>query len=450
MSHANTHLPTPGSEHPAGRALRDRAEAVIPGGVNSGTRRSGAPYGFAAGSGAYLTDLEGNRYVDYHAAFGAVLLGHRHPDVDRAVVAAQESVDLTGYGVTEAEVRLAELVVDVIPSVEQTVILNSGSEAVAYAVRLARAATGRRFLVKFQGGFHGWSDAVARNVISSKERAYGDDPITAGLLPDAWQATLIAEFNDLDSVRTLFEEYPEQIAAVILEPIPHNVGALVPTPEFLAGLRALTEQDGALLVFDEVITGFRHALGGYQEISGTRPDLTTFGKAMGNGYPVAGVGGRRDLMQQFDAAGGSVALLGTFNGNPVSCAAGIATIEHLRAHPDFYARTHELGERWRSGLRRIVDDLDVAALPVGFGGTFSTYFVDHAVSGYRDLLEHNARAGAEFHRRMSDHGHLMIPLALKRNHVSGSHTAEDIDSSLAAAEDVLRGMRDEGIVARRG
>jgi glutamate-1-semialdehyde-2,1-aminomutase len=449
MSTTDLGRPVTEWDFPNGTTLATRAERVIPGGVNSGTRRSGAPHAFATGSGAYLTDLDGHRYTDYHAAFGAILLGHRHPDVDGAVTAAQSAVDLSGYGVTELEVRLAELVCEVIPSVEQTVLLSTGSEAVAYAVRLARAATGRPLLVKFQGGFHGWSDPVARNVISPKERAYGDDPITAGLLPEAWQNTLIAELNDLDSVRELFERHPERIAAVILEPILHNVGALTPTREFLEGLRRLTEEQGALLVFDEVITGFRHSLGGYQQIVGISPDLTTFGKAMGNGYPVAGLGGRRDLMQRFDAAGGDVALLGTFNGNSVSCAAAIATIEHLKANPDFYVRTHALGERWRTGLREIVDDLGVVALPVGFGGTFSTYFVDHAVSGYRDLLEHNGRAGAEFHRRMSDRGHLMIPLALKRNHISGSHTADDVDASLAVAADVMCELRDEGIAGRR-
>jgi glutamate-1-semialdehyde 2,1-aminomutase len=261
---------------------------------------------------------------------------------------------------------------------------------------------------------------------------------------------LIAEFNDLDSVAQIFQMYPEQVAGVICEPIPHNVGALLPTAEFITGLRDLVTAEGALLIFDEVITGFRHALAGYQSLCGVTPDLTTFGKAMGNGYAVAGVGGRRDIMGEFDAsAGGRVALLGTFNGNPVACAAAIATIGYLRAHPDFYRHTHDLGERWRSGFRAILDELDVAAEVVGFGGTFSTYFVDRPVTGYRGLLEHNDRAGVEFPRRMVERGFLMIPLALKRNHVSGSHTAEDIDRSLEAARDVVRSLRQEGIVAGR-
>jgi glutamate-1-semialdehyde 2,1-aminomutase len=443
-----TFTPVSAENHLRSKALADRATAVIPGGVNSGTRRNGAPYAFASGSGAYLTDLDGNRYLDYHAAFGAILLGHRHPEIEQAMAAAGKSLDLSGYGVSEAEVELAELVVEVIPGVEQTVILNSGSEAVTYAIRLARAATDRKYLIKFQGGFHGWGDSVARNVISPKERAYGDDPITAGILPDSWQSTLIAEFNELESVRSLFEQYPEQIAAVIVEPIPHNVGALVPTKEFIEGLRALTTEQGSLLIFDEVITGFRHALGGYQQICGVTPDLTTFGKAMGNGYPVAGLGGSREFMQHFDAAGGKVALMGTFNGNATSCAAGIATINYLKSHPDFYTRTHELGERWRSGLRGILAELEVAAEVVGFGGTFSTYFIDRPASGFKDLLENDAEASVQFHRRMIERGVLMLPLALKRNHISGSHTAADIDMSLAAAEDSLKSMIDDKVVRR--
>ncbi len=434
--------------HNQSKALADRAELVIPGGVNSGTRRSGAPYAFRSGAGAHLTDFDGNRYLDYHAAFGAILLGHRHPEIERAVTASMKTIDLTGYGASEAEVILAELVVEVLPSVEQTVVLNSGSEAVTYAIRIARAATDRKYLIKFQGGFHGWGDSVARNVISPKERAYGDDPISAGMLPDSWQSTLIAEFNDLESVRALFEQYPEQIAAVIVEPIPHNVGALVPTQEFIEGLRGLATEQGALLIFDEVITGFRHALGGYQQICGVAPDLTTFGKAMGNGYPVAGLGGRRDLMAHFDAAGGKVALMGTFNGNAVSCAAGIATINYLKNNPDFYTRTYALGERWRTGLRGILADLEIAAQVVGFGGVFATYFVDRPVSGFRDLLENNAQASVQFHRRMVDRGVLMIPLALKRNHISGSHTEADIDMSLSAAQDSLQSMVDDGVVDR--
>lgn len=418
---------------------------VIPGGVNSATRRVDAPYAFTSGTGAYITDRDDNTYVDYHAAFGAILLGHRAPEIEAAVQASASRIDLAGIGVTEAEVELATLVTESIPSVDQMVSLQSGSEAVVLAIRLARAVTGRPLVVKFQGGFHGWSDGVARNVISPADKAFGLDPLSAGILDSALDATLIAEFNDLGSVQALFEAHPDRIAAVILEPIPHNVGALVPTQEFVEGLRRLTTEQDALLIFDEVITGFRHALGGYQEVCGVMPDLTTLAKAMGNGYPVAGMGGRRDLMQRLDSAGGDVLLAGTFNGNAVSCAAAIATITYLRDNPDFYQRTHALGERMRAGLRGIVADLKIAATVAGFGGVFATYFLEGPVSGYRDLLRNNNEAYVAFHRRMTERGFLMLPMALKRNHVSGAHTSEDIDRTLEAAADVLRELRDEGI-----
>lgn len=430
-----------------GAKLLAAARDVIPGGVNSATRLVGAPYVLTEAAGAYVTDADGRRYLDYHAAFGAILLGHNAPEVDDAVRRAVGGIDLVGWGVTEPEIELARLVVETIPSAEQMISAMSGSEAVAQAVRLARAVTDRPLILKFQGGFHGWQDAVARNVISTPERAYGRDPLSRGILDDAIESTVIAEFNDLDSVRELYERYPERIAAVILEPIPHNVGALVPETEFLQGLRTITAEQGSLLIFDEVITGFRHALGGYQQICGIRPDLTTFGKAMGNGYPIAGLAGPRALMERFSSAGGDVLLAGTFNGNAVSSAAGIATITYLRDHPDFYERTHALGDRMRTGLGAIVSELGIPAVPAGFGGVFALYFTEGPIRGYRDLLRDNDEAYVAFHRRMTDRGFLMLPLALKRNHISAAHTEEDVDRTLEAAREVLRSVRDDGLLS---
>ncbi|GLY76167.1 aspartate aminotransferase family protein [Actinoallomurus iriomotensis] len=430
-----------------GAKLLNTARDVIPGGVNSATRLVGAPYVLTDASGAYVTDADGRRYLDYHAAFGAILLGHHAPEVDDAVRrAVGDGIDLAGWGVTEPEIELARLVVETIPSAEQMISAMSGSEAVAQAVRLARAITDRPLILKFQGGFHGWQDAVARNVISAPDRAYGRDPLSRGILEDAIESTVIAEFNDLDSVRELYERHPERIAAVILEPIPHNVGALVPEAAFLEGLRAITSEQGSLLIFDEVITGFRHALGGYQQVSGVRPDLTTFGKAMGNGYPIAGLAGPRTLMERFSSAGGDVLLAGTFNGNPVSSSAAIATITYLREHPDFYERTHALGDRIRTGLGAITEELGIPAVPAGFGGVFALYFTEGPIRGYRDLLRDNDEAYVAFHRRMTDRGFLMLPLALKRNHISAAHTEDDIDRTLEAARDVLRSIRDDGLL----
>lgn len=433
------------SAHRLGQELHGRAVEVMPGGVNSATRYVGAPYAFARSQGQYVWDADGNRYIDYHAAFGAILLGHNDPGVNAAVSGVLGKIDLVGIGVTDLEATLAETLVDVIPSAEQAALCTSGSEAVALAVRLARAATGRRYLVKVQGGFHGWHDPVARNVISAPENAYEWDPLSDGILPEALQATLIAEFNDLGSVAKQFDAFPGQVAAVIVEPIPHNVGALLPVDDYLQGLRELTSREGALLIFDEVITGFRHALGGYQELCGVRPDLTTVGKAMGNGYPVAALTGRRELMTSL-RPGGPVLLAGTFTGHPVSVAAALATITTLRTS-DVHSRIFALGDRMRAGLRAITADLGIRAAVTGLGSVFVIYFLDGQARGYRDLLRNNDRAYYEFHRRMTDRGFLMLPLALKRNHISASHTARDIDRTLEAARQVLTEMRDDGIFA---
>jgi glutamate-1-semialdehyde-2,1-aminomutase len=440
-------MPTPeSSRSPRGQAIAAAAARVIPGGVNSSTRYIGEPYAFVAADGAYVTDADGRRYLDYHAAFGAILLGHNAPAVNDAARAAMDGVDLTGLGVSELEVALAERIVEVIPSAEQMIATMSGSEATAQAIRLARAVTDRDLIIKFQGGFHGWHDAVARNVISAPDKAYGRDPLSKGILAQAVDSTLIAEFNDLDSVVDLFDRYPDRVAAVILEPIPHNVGALVPTKDFAQGLRDVTQERGAILVFDEVITGFRHALGGYQEVLGIVPDITTFGKGMANGFPIGGVAGRRDLMEHFNGRTGDVLLAGTFNGSPVACAAALATIDYLKAHPDFYERTHGFGERIRQGLADIVTELEIEATPAGFGGVFALYFTKAPVLGYRDLMRNNDAAYVAFHRGMTERGFLMLPMSLKRNHVSGAHTSEEIDRTLEAARDTLKDLKTSGVV----
>ena len=426
-------------------ALWARAESAIPGGVNSATRRIDAPLVIDRAEGAYVWDADGRRFTDYHAAFGATLLGHADPIVTEAVSEAIADRALIGMGVSSLEIECAELVNSMLPSAEKTILTMSGTESTFQAVRLARGVSGRDLIVKFQGCFHGWHDAVSRNVISTPARAYRMDPTSSGILQPNLDATLIAEFNDIASVQELFARNKNRIAAVILEPIPHNVGALLPDQGFLEGLRSLTQDEGALLIFDEVITGFRHAPGGYQEICGVIPDLTTYGKAMGNGFPVAGMSGRADLLDQFSSAGGSVMLAGTFNGGPASTAAAIATLTHIR-ETDFHSRLFELGDRMRSGLAKIASELGIRACATGFGSVVICYFMPIQPKGYRDLLRHhNDAAYAEFHRRMIDHGFLMLPLSLKRNHISGAHTAEDVDRTLDAAKIVLGEMATEGL-----
>jgi glutamate-1-semialdehyde 2,1-aminomutase len=430
-----------------GHELHQRASKVIPGGVNSATRQIGAPYGFASAEGARMVDLDGNSYIDFHAAFGATLLGYRHPSVDGAVRKAIEESSLFGLGVTEAEVVFAEQVNSVMPSAEMVITTMSGSEANIQAIRLARAVTERDYIVKFQGCFHGSYDSVARNVISPPERAYKLDPLSKGIPRDTLDHTLIAEFNDLDDVAGLFASYPGQIAGVILEPVAHNVGCMVATDEFVLGLRKLTDDHQALLIFDEVITGFRHSLGGFQASCPVTPDLTSFGKGLGNGYAVAGLGGRRHLMNRFAVPQGDVLLAGTFNGNPVSMAAAIATIAVLRDEdPDFYSRTSGLAQRAREGLESIIKTLGIPAQVSSYGSVFAVYFLEGEVRGYRDLLRNDNAAYVEFHRRMTDRGMLMLPMSLKRNHVSGAHTAADIDAMLDCASDVLGDMVTDGVL----
>ena len=247
--------------NPSSQTFAEEARRYIPGGVNSATRDIGSPVGFVQAKGSRITDLDGNQYLDYHAAFGAILLGHSDERVNTAVANTLDSIDLVGLGTSELEVECAKLVAKLIPSVDMSITTMSGTEATFQAVRLARGVTGRKYIMKFQGCFHGWHDTVARNVASPESRAYGRDPLSSGILDDALDSTLIAEFNDLPSVETLFTAYPDQIAAVILEPVPHNVGALLPEQAFLQGLRDLTTREGSVLIFDEVITGFRHAPG---------------------------------------------------------------------------------------------------------------------------------------------------------------------------------------------
>ena len=311
-------------------SLFARATAVTPGGVNSGTRGLKDPIVWERAEGAYLYDADGKRYLDYHAAFGPIILGHNHPAVNAAVAQAMTQVDLTGVGTTELEIRLAEKVVEHVPSAEMALIFGSGTEATYLAQRLARAATGRKKLVKFQGCFHGWHDYLLMNIISAPEKIGQKDPASAGMLPEAIENTIVLPFNDsVKRWRARFRAQGDDIAAIILEPIPHNIGCVLPLPEFVQRLRSLCDAQGIVLIFDEVITGFRHGLGGYQEELDILPDLTTMAKAIANGYPCAVLAGREDLMMRFSSAGGDVFVGGTYNGHPVATAAALATIAEL-------------------------------------------------------------------------------------------------------------------------
>ena len=413
-----------------------RAAQAIPGGVNSFTRLLDPPLTWVRSSGAYLWDTGGKKYLDYHLAFGPQILGHNHPVVDQRVREVIDRIDCIGVGATDLETLVAEKLIEKIPSAEAVLFCNSGTEATMHAVRLARAATERPKLVKFQGCYHGAYDSLLMNVISPANRLGAKDPGSAGLLAQAIEDTIVLPFNDVPAVEEAFDQYPDQIAAVITEPIPHNIGAVLPEPGYLAALRALTSRHGALLIFDEVITGFRHALGGYQSLCGVTPDLTTLAKAMGNGYPVAAVVGRRALMHRFMTGGGDVFFGGTFNGHPVGLAAALATIQVLEDE-SVHRHVFRLGDRLRRGLGEIAQRHGLVAIAGGFGSVVVLYFMEPPVRSYTDLLRCDGAKYVAFHRGMIEHGCFMLPMNLKRINLSAAHTEEDIDRTLEAADVVL-------------
>ena len=415
-------------------SLAARAVASIPGGVNSGQRRVPGleELVVVATSGATFTDAQGNTYTDYHSAFGPPLLGHNDPDVDGAVTATAATVSNMGVGVTPVEIELAERLCACIPSLEKVLLTATGSEATFHALRLSRAVTGRRHVVKFQGCYHGWHDSVAMNVISPAERVGTKDPLSQGMFPEVLDATIVLPFNDADAVERALAEY--DVAAVILEPIPHNIGAVLPVPGFLERLRELTARAGTILVFDEVITGFRHGLGGYQEIAGVTPDLTTLGKAMANGWPVSALGGRADLMELFSTTPGRPAFFaGTFNGHPATSAAALATIEKLEREP-VHEHVFRLGQRARTELQALYDGLGVPAVVSGFGSVFVSYFLDGPVERYDDLLRNDVDLFVGYRRELMRHGIFELPLNLKRSHFSYAHTDADVDRLVEATE----------------
>ncbi len=413
---------------------------VIPGGVSSSHRRCSLQLVFVRSKGAVITDVEGHDYIDYHAAFGPIVLGHNSNAVDNAVSRAMEEIDLIGVGTTELEIQLAKKVCQHVPSAERVLFCNSGSEATYAAVRLARAVTGRKKIIKFQGAYHGGHDYLAMNVISSPEMLGRRDPLSAGSLAEALEQTVICSFNDLDNVEGTLRKHRDAVAAIILEPILHNIGCVLPQPGFLEGLRDITRRQGILLIFDEVITGFRHGLGGYQKVCGVTPDLTTLGKSMANGYPIAALCGKRELMDCFKThPDGNVFFSGTFNGHPVACAAALATIAVLEEETT-YQHLFGLGEKMRKGLSEIVSRLGVKATVAGFGSVFLTYFLDGPVRNYQDLIRNDADLFLSYRKNLIQRSIFKLPMNLKRNHVSLSHTEEHLNRTLEACEDSLRSL----------
>lgn len=413
---------------------------MIPGGVTSSARKLSPHLVFREAHGAYLTDGDGNRYLDYHAAFGPVLLGHNYPAVNRRVVEALDDAPLAGAGATELELEVARKLHQHVPCAEKLQLCTSGSEAVFNAVRVARAFTGRPKLITFQGCYHGTYDSVLMNAASTPGKTGPPEPGSAGILPAVLENTLVCTYNCLSDVEQSLTGHRNQVAAIIVEPIAHSMGCVLPQPGFLEGLRELATRHGALLIVDEVITGFRHGLGGYQAICGVRPDLATFGKAIANGFPLAAICGRAEVMDHFNTRpGGDTYFAGTYHGHPLGCAAALATLEVLEREA-VHEHVFRLGERLRNGLREIHQRLGTRATVAGFGSIFVTYFAPGPFESYADCLRSDAGRFIDYRERLIARGIFEMPANLKRGHISYSHTEADIDRTLQIAEDVLKEM----------
>jgi glutamate-1-semialdehyde 2,1-aminomutase len=434
--------------YPQSLLILNRNKKYIPGGVASGNRAVQPEVVFVRGEGASLWDAEGNRYLDYHAAFAPHILGHNDPAVTEAVERTlRDRASLYGSGTTEGEGRLAELICRAAPFVDSVELLNTGSEATYQAIRVARAATGLDHIVVMQGGYNGWHNDVACNLMTSLDELgprpspgeYPYVPISAGV-PAAHRALVHpVNFNDLASVDYVCQKYP--IAALITEPVLQNCGIVHPRPGYLEGLRQLSRRHGFVLIFDEVKTGFRHALGGYASLSGVEPDLAVYGKALANGYPIAALAGKEELMRYFVHPDPSrrVLLAGTYNAHPVPTAAAIATIERLMANNgEVYRHLENLGQRLDDGVCRILSRLGVTATLARQGSAFCLYFSDHAPIDWPDMAaNHNFQLDVQMRQRLIEEGIYFFPLAVKQGSISAAHTAGDIDVTLDRWEAVL-------------
>lgn len=419
------------------KELFEAAKRHIPGGVNSPVRAFGSvgrtPRFIASAHGSRIVDVDGNEMIDYVCSWGPGILGHAHPRVIEKVREA------CGYGLTygaptEKEVEMARLLAELIPSMEVSRLVSSGTEAVMSAIRAARGYTKRDKIVKFKGCYHGHSDGLL--VKAGSAALTTSVPDSAGVPADYTKNTLVAQYNDPVSVEELFRANPEEIAAVVVEPVAANMGVVPPAPGFLEFLREITEQNGALLIFDEVITGFRLALGGAQEYFHVTPDLTTLGKIVGGGMPIGVYGGKREIMEMVSPLG-PVYQAGTLSGNPIATAAGLETLRILREDPGIYQRLEEKAGRIAETVREAAGD---AVCVNRIGSLLSIFFTSERVTDYESAVSSDTARYARYFGYLLDHGIYMAPSQFEAMFVSDAHTEEDIETTCRVIRDCLSGM----------
>ena len=413
---------------------------VLPGGVNSPVRAYRSvgltPRFIQRAEGSSIYDVEGRRYIDYVCSWGPMILGHNHPVIREAVEKAV--VDGLSFGApTPREVEIAQLMVEMVPGLEMVRMVNSGTEAVMSALRLARGATGRDKLIKFEGCYHGHSDCMLVNAGSSA--LAGGHPSSSGVPVGAAKDTLTAQFNDLSSVQALLEANRGEVAAVIVEPVAANMGVVGPAPGFLQGLRELCDQHGALLIFDEVITGFRLAPGGAQEYFGVKADLVTYGKIIGGGMPVGAYGGSRALMEHV-APCGPVYQAGTLSGNPVAMAAGLAQLRYLHDHPQVYTHINHMGASLARDMGKLCETSQVPVAINQVGSLLSPFFTPTEVSTFVDAKGSDVGMYARYFGEMLQRGIYLAPAQFEAMFLSDAHSGEDLTATLEAFQQTLEAL----------
>ncbi|PTR15454.1 glutamate-1-semialdehyde 2,1-aminomutase [Nitrosospira sp. Nsp2] len=412
--------------------LFERSQKYIPGGVNSPVRAfksvGGTPVFFERGLGPRAWDADGKAYIDYVGSWGPLILGHAHPEVVAAVQAAAQK-GLTFGAPTAAELEIAELLCNLVPSIEQVRLVSSGTEATMSAIRLARGYTGRNRIIKFEGCYHGHDDALLVKA-GSGALTFGN-PSSAGVPAETAASTVVLDYNDITGIEQAFSQFGDEIAAVIVEPVAGNMNLVAPNPGFLPGLRELCTRHGSVLIFDEVMTGFRVGLECAQGLYGIKPDLTTLGKVIGGGMPMAAFGGRRDIMQCL-APVGAVYQAGTLSGNPVAVAAGLATLR-LVQKPGFYEQLSATTRQLADGLTAAAKERGVVFCAQAVGGMFGLYFRNSLPTSYAEVMSCDREAFNRFFHAMLEEGNYFAPSAFEAGFVSATHGDSEINNTLTAA-----------------